>query len=262
MEIWIGRDGERHGPYKEEDVREWLRNGKVSPADLAWYEGLADWQPLSVLFRDEVPSATAASVAPDNPYATPGAPLQALPQTTAAALEDYAGFWKRVAAYILDFIVLYIPNMLISKAMGGDAAQETMKQAMLAAPGDAHLMLAAYEQFYSTMALAMVVTTVLAWLYFAICESSPWQATLGKLALGIRVTDLQGRRISLPRALGRYLAKFLSILIFCIGFLMVGWTRRKQGLHDMLAGTLVLNGRASEFKANPTKPDTSNTFTA
>ncbi|HXS03364.1 MAG TPA: DUF4339 domain-containing protein, partial [Rhodanobacter sp.] len=57
MEIWIGRDGERHGPYKEDDVREWLRSGKVSPADLAWYEGLADWQPLSVLFRDDVPSA-------------------------------------------------------------------------------------------------------------------------------------------------------------------------------------------------------------
>ena len=50
MEIWIGRDGERHGPYKEDDVRQWLRSGQVSPKDLAWYEGLADWQPLSVLF--------------------------------------------------------------------------------------------------------------------------------------------------------------------------------------------------------------------
>ena len=49
MEIWIGRDGERHGPYKEDDVRQWLRSGQVSSQDLAWYEGLADWQPLSVL---------------------------------------------------------------------------------------------------------------------------------------------------------------------------------------------------------------------
>ncbi len=259
MEIWIGRDGERHGPYQEEDVREWLRSGKVSPADLAWYEGLADWQPLSVLFRDEVPTA---SPAPDNPYAAPTSPLQALPQTTAAALEDHAGFWKRVAAYILDAIILYVPNLLIMKAMGGDAAQETMKQALLAAPGDPHAMLAAYEQFYSTMGTAMIITTVLAWLYFAVCESSRWQATPGKLALSIRVTDLQGNRISFPHALGRYLAKFLSVITLGIGFLMVGWTQRKQGLHDKLAKTLVLNGRASEFKADPSAPGTGNSFSA
>lgn len=261
MEIWIGRDGERHGPYKEEDVREWLRSGKVSPEDLAWYEGLADWQPLSVLFRDEVPAATPAAGA-TNPYAAPAAPLQALPQTTAAALEDHAGFWKRVAAYIIDAIVLYIPNMLIMKAMGGDAAQETMKQAVMAAPGDMHVMMAAYQQFYATMAMAIVITTVLAWLYFAVLESSPWQATLGKLALGIRVTDLQGRRISFPRALGRYLAKYLSLIILGIGFLMVAWTKRKQGLHDMIANTLVLNGRASEFKSTPATGGNSNSFSA
>ena len=103
MEIWIGRDGERHGPYKEEDVRQWMRSGQVSAKDLAWYEGLADWQPLSVLFPDEVPHAAT----PADPYAAPTAPL--LPQTTTAALEDHAGFWKRVAAYMLDAIILYIP---------------------------------------------------------------------------------------------------------------------------------------------------------
>ena len=259
MEIWIGRDGERHGPYKEEDVREWLRSGKVSPDDLAWYEGLADWQALSVLFRDEVPTA---SPAPANPYAAPTAPLQALPQTTAAALEDHAGFWKRVAAYIIDAIILYIPNLFITKAMGGDAAQETLKQAMTAAIGDPHAMLAAYEHFYATMGTAILITAVIGWLYFALLESSPWQATLGKLALGMRVTDLEGHRISFPRALGRYLAKFLSLIILGIGFLMVGWTQRKQGLHDKLAKTLVLNGRASEFKANPAAPDNSNSFSA
>ena len=261
MEIWIGRDGERHGPYKEDDVREWLRSGKVSAKDLAWYEGLADWQPLSVLFPDEVAAAIPPPPqAADNPYAAPGSPL--LPQMNAAALEDYAGFWKRAGAYILDAIILYIPNMLITKMMGGDAAQETLKQALLAAPGDPSAMMAAYEHFYSTMGVAIVITTLVAWLYFAFCESSAWQATLGKLALGIRVTDLLGKRISFPRALGRYPAKFLSAIILGIGFLMVAWTQRKQGLHDMIVGTLVLNGRASEFK-NESKPaDDSHSFSA
>jgi len=263
MEIWIGRDGERHGPYKEEDVRQWLRSGQVSPKDLAWYEGLADWQPLSVLYPTEQPNDT--SSAATAAYNSASEPLQPLPQTTTAALEDYAGFWKRVAAFILDNIILYIPNMIIMKLMGGDAAEAAMKQAILAAPGDPNAMLAAYGQFYSTMGTAIVITTVLAWLYFALCESSVWQATVGKLALGIRVTDLQGNRISVPRALGRYPAKVLSYIILFIGFLMVAWTRRKQGLHDLIAGTLVLNGRASEFNqgmARTRSKDSSGSFTA
>ena len=240
MEIWIGRNGERHGPYKEDDVRQWLRSGQLSREDLAWYEGLADWQPLSVLFPDAVASAP-PSIAPVMASAPPA-------PTISAALDDYAGFWKRVAAYILDAIILYIPGMLIQKMMGGDAAEAAMKQAQLASPGDPQVMLTALSQFYSTMLPAILIITVITWLYFAICESSVWQATVGKLALGIRVTDMHGRRISFPRALGRYPAKYLSTLIFCIGFLMVAWTRRKQGLHDLIASTLVLNGRASESK--------------
>lgn len=260
MEIWIGRDGERHGPYKEEDVRQWLRSGQVSPKDLAWHEGLADWQPLSTLFPADQPDATASTPAADAvaAYSAASEPLQPLPQTTTAALEDYAGFWKRVAAFILDSIVLYIPNLLIMKSMGSDAAEAAMKQAILAAPGDPNAMLAAYGHFYSTMGTAMMITTVMTWLYFSLCESSAWQATLGKLALGIRVTDLQGNRISVARALGRYPAKLLSYLILCIGFLMVAWTRHKQGLHDMIAGTLVLNGRASEFNEGAARNSKSN----
>ena len=259
MEIWIGRDGERHGPYKEDDVREWLRSGKVSAKDLAWYEGLADWQPLSVLFPGE---GTAAPTSPttDNPYAAPAAPL--LPQMNAASLEDYAGFWKRVGAYILDAIILYFPQLIIQKLFGVDAAQEQVKQAAVNAAGDLHLIMAAQEHFYAAMWPAFLLSIVMGWLYFAICESSAWQATLGKMALGIRVTDLDGKRISFPRALGRYPAKFLSSLIFAIGFLMVAWTQRKQGLHDMIVGTLVLNGRASEFSNDKAPTGDSRSFSA
>jgi uncharacterized RDD family membrane protein YckC len=255
MEVWIGRDGERHGPYSDGDIRQWLRSGQVSRDDLGWYEGLADWQPLSVLFPDEVRDT------PPRAFTTSSTP-SALPQTTAVALEDYAGFWKRVAAYIIDAIILYIPNLLIQSMMGGDAAEAAMKQAQAAAPGDAHVMLAALTQFYSAMMPAVLVITVITWLYFAFCESSAWQATIGKLALGIRVTDMQGARISLPRALGRYPAKYLSAFILCIGFLMVAWTQRRQGLHDLIASTLVLNGRAAEFKSKPAKPGSDNSFTA
>src|SRR5208282_6521696 len=77
------------------------------------------------------------------------------------------------------------------------------------------------------------------WLYEALMESSSYQATLGKMIFGMKVTDLYGNRISFGRATGRHFAKILSGMILCIGFIMVGLTERKQGLHDLLAGTLV-----------------------
>ncbi len=248
MEVWIGRDGERHGPYKEEEVRQWLRSGQVSPDDLGWREGMADWQPLSSIFPDEVAASAPPLMAP------PVAPPPVAPHAAAwpsgddaqAVLTDYAGFWKRVGAYILDVLVLLVPNMLISGMLGGNAAEETYLQARLAAGDNPQLLLEAFNTYFHALMPVFIAQTVLAWQYFALCESSAWQATLGKRALGLRVTDVHGLRISFMRATGRYFAKILSAFIFCIGFLMVAWTQRKQGLHDLLAQTLVLNGRASD----------------
>lgn len=78
-----------------------------------------------------------------------------------------------------------------------------------------------------------------AWIYEAAMESSSRQATLGKMALGLRVSDEQGRRISFLRATARYFSKILSGMILFIGYIMAGFTARKQALHDMIAGTLV-----------------------
>ncbi len=72
-------------------------------------------------------------------------------------------------------------------------------------------------------------------------ESSPTQATLGKMALGIKVTDLAGKRVGFGKATGRYFGKIISALILLIGFIMVAFTEKKQGLHDKMAGCLVVN---------------------
>ena len=88
------------------------------------------------------------------------------------------------------------------------------------------------------------------WLYSAVLESSTWQATVGKKAMSLVVTDSAGQRIGFGRATGRYFGKFISSLILGIGFLMVGWTRRKQGLHDMMASTLVYKTNAPELLHN------------
>ncbi|MEP1273854.1 MAG: RDD family protein, partial [Marinomonas sp.] len=96
-----------------------------------------------------------------------------------------------------------------------------------------------------------VFGVVLSWIYFAAMESSQKQATLGKMALGIVVTDEAGGQISFLRATGRYFAKILSALILLIGFIMVAFTERKQGLHDMLASTLVVKGQPGMVGTDP-----------
>lgn len=93
-----------------------------------------------------------------------------------------------------------------------------------------------------------IVIIVATWLYFAVMESSPWQATLGKKLLGLHVTDLNGQRLTLGRATGRTLAKYLSSMTMGIGYLLCGFTERKQALHDVVAKCLVL--RRSRLHAN------------
>jgi uncharacterized RDD family membrane protein YckC len=153
------------------------------------------------------------------------APLHDLPRPALNACPEspYAGFWKRFLAYILDSVVLVIGLIVFAMllaALGLDIEDS-----------DA-------EPLVSLSFLALI------WLYFALMESSSLQATLGKLTLGIKVTDLNGERVSLARASGRFFAKFVSLLLFCAGYVMVGLTARKQGLHDIIAGCLVLNKNA------------------
>ena len=105
-------------------------------------------------------------------------------------------------------------------------------------------------------AVIYLSVVIIGWLYSALMESSAKQATLGKLALGIKVTNLQGERIGFGRATGRYFGMILSSLTLCIGFVMAGFTRRRQALHDMVAGTLVVKrgATAEQLTAHPEAP--------
>ena len=80
---------------------------------------------------------------------------------------------------------------------------------------------------------------LLDWLYYTLMESSAKQATLGKMACGLVVVDVHGRRISFGRATGRYFAKIISGLVCCIGYIVIGSDERKRGWHDSIAKTLV-----------------------
>ena len=138
-------------------------------------------------------------------------------------LAIHAGFWRRTAAYVIDYFITFIASwvlgfvagfLLVATQGAGGASSATLVGGLLG--------------------------LIFGWLYFALQESSAQQATLGKRAMGIKVTDGTGRRIGFGRATGRFFGKILSGLILSIGFLLAGWTARKQALHDMIASTLVV----------------------
>ena len=93
-----------------------------------------------------------------------------------------------------------------------------------------------------------MINLAIAWIYYSAFESSSKQGTLGKLAVGIKVTDMHGNRIKVGIAFGRNFTKLFSMMIFFIGFIMVAFTKRKQGLHDITAGCLVINRDADSTK--------------
>ncbi|MDD3653605.1 MAG: RDD family protein [Desulfotomaculaceae bacterium] len=119
-----------------------------------------------------------------------------------------AGFWRRFLAIILDGLLLSAAGYLIGFLLG-------------------------YE-------IGNVTGFVIGWLYFALMESSSSQGTLGKMAIGIKVTDLNGNKPTFGRATVRYFGKIISSLIIMLGYVMAGFTKKKQALHDIMAGCLVV----------------------
>ncbi len=150
----------------------------------------------------------------------------------------HAGFWRRAAAYFIDsFIVGFISWIVSFVLILGFAATGGMK-----------------AMFAGAM-LNYIAMLVIYWLYFALQESSAAQATLGKRAFGIKVTDDGAHRISLGRATGRFFGKFVSSFILGIGYLLAGITERKQALHDMMASTFVVFDGVQPGEALPaTRP--------
>jgi uncharacterized RDD family membrane protein YckC len=150
------------------------------------------------------------------------------PDGTASA--GYGGFWIRVVAYLLDAILLNIAFGILGMVFG-----ITLIPANFATM-DTH-------DAMTSMGTLQLISLVVTWLYFALMESSARGATVGKMAVGLRVVTEQGNRLSFLNATGRFFAKLVSAIILCIGFLMVAFTDRKRGLHDMIASTLVVKVR-------------------
>ena len=155
----------------------------------------------------------------DTVYSHP--PLQ---ESSSSSQEYNFAVWSRLGAFLIDLVILIIISFLFNLLFSTVMTIVGLSQA-------------------SIMISANIFGFVIGWLYYAIQESSEKQATFGKAALHLSVTDLEGKRISFTRATGRYFAKFISTFIFLIGYIMILFTGKKQGLHDIMAACLVLKNK-------------------
>lgn len=156
-----------------------------------------------------------------------------LSKDTANTVPPFAGFWFRTLAAIVDSLLSQIAAVLLvvplGFALGASMAGESSSAEIEAA----------------AQAMGFVVGFLINWLWFTLAESSHWQASIGKKLVGLKVTDANGERISFGQANARYWSKILSTLLFFVGFLMVAFTAKKQGLHDKIAKTLVVKSRSA-----------------
>lgn len=284
MSQWYYSDYERNrlGPVAARDLADLHAAGQLQPETLVWREGMPQWRawrevmgqaldeaagrapveavPLSAgvnPYAMAEPSATADAASttpvatlssgvnpygmaePSSPYAPPRAALRNSSDYVAGGDVVYAGFWKRFAAYVIDSFLLSIVFGVLGGILGVAGAiglSGSDPAAMGAGFG------LAMGVFYVVEIAAMAV-------YFAWMHSSGRQATLGKMAVGIKVTGDDGQPISFARGIGRFFATILSSLTLLIGYIIAGFTDRKRALHDMVASTLVVDQWA--YTAHP-----------
>jgi uncharacterized RDD family membrane protein YckC len=175
--------------------------------------------------------------APGVPAEIPGAavPYAGVPVTGAVV---YAGFWLRVAAALIDGLVIGIPLGVLFFATIISMVPALMRMGQAANP------MLVVGILLPRVLFALVVYVVASWLYWAAMESSSWQATLGKKALGVYVTDLNGNRATFGKTSGRFFAGrgigYFVGIYFLVSCILVALTEKKQALHDIIAGTLVM----------------------
>lgn len=200
------------GPVPTSSLQAMLSNGMLTRESLVCRDGERAWRAMDTVSEIFGPTLATAAV------------------TGAASAPEWAGFWLRFFAFLLDALILGALNAGLGFVLG----------LVFGLTGRAD----SPEKMGILSGFAGLLGGIVQWLYFTCMECSARRGTLGKTALGIAVVDEQGRMISFGRANARYWGKLLSALTLMVGFLLAGFTQKKQALHDMLAGTLVIRVRS------------------
>lgn len=225
-------DGEKVGPLRKQELQAMIHQDQIPADNLVWHHSLGDWQTATSVEElgisppqlpgdsngRQVAHASKVEAPPPTPPIDTSAPQELSGGVVESESEGprYAGFWLRAGALLADFVVIFVAAFF------------------------ATVFLAPLIGFEAAEVLVNLTGIIGAWLYFAGMESSSYQATFGKQWLGLKVTDTENKPIGFGKATGRHFGKIVSGIILYIGFVMAGFTEKKQALHDMMAGCLVV----------------------
>jgi uncharacterized RDD family membrane protein YckC len=220
MDNWYyAQNGAQVGPVSQATLVQLLASGQVPVDSLVWCTGMAEWVAASTL-----PELSAPRVAVTQPVIGYG-----VGDTTYLQVDNgirFAGFWTRFASSFIDGIITTTAMTFIGLIEGAVLTGILGSNSQAADIGKG---------------ITGLMNFVLPWLYFAFLQTSATEGSVGMMAVGIKVTNLSGGRITFGQATGRYFASLLSGCLLGIGYLMMLWSPRKQTLHDQLAGTLVIH---------------------
>ena len=238
MNWYYALNGQQQGPASEQDMEQLAASGTINASTLVWSEGLADWQPLS----QALPGAL--SVAPVNApqiggFAVPAAQKDLYVQQmregvapTLAGSVEYGGFWLRVVAKIVDFLILAVPNYILQFSLGlGMTGFGNVSNPAEPDPAKIALLL-------GVMAFSLSLNV-----FYQTFMVSKYAATLGKMAVGLKVVNEDGSKVSTGRAFGRFFAELLSAMTCYIGYIIAAFDSEKRALHDHVCSTRVIKVR-------------------
>ena len=265
MKWYYAEGGKQVGPVEESALDDLVRQGVVRDDTLVWREGMAAWQRHAAARGGSNPNAappvsSAPTFAPigDTRYCTEcGRPFPASQLTSygdvsvcaqcqpayaqrlSGGARHFGGFWMRFLAVIIDAIIIGVASAIIriplALAIGGVGLN-------LGRNPDPSEVMAALPAFMSLVGLSFLIQMALSLTYEAYFLTTKG-ATPGKMALGLKVIRADGGPITVGLAIGRYFAKILSSLTFCIGFIIAGFDREKRSLHDHICSTRVIYAR-------------------
>lgn len=246
---YIIESGKQKGPYT---LRKIIKM-KLPENTLVWKSGLKEWIPIVDLkeYKDNVPPPVPKFVLPATPIIeqptsnnldlsnkdldvqTVGVNSFCTPENLKGLItpKPHAGFVLRLLAFIIDFLLMFLITTFIWAIF------------QIPIPENSKVLFSGkFYLFKSPLSI------LFGWLFYSLFESSKFKATPGKILIGLIVTDNNYNRIDFGTASGRFFGKILSGLILGIGYFMIGWTKNKQGLHDVLANTFVVKESVANQK--------------
>jgi uncharacterized RDD family membrane protein YckC len=250
MQWYYANEGQRLGPVSQAEFEKMVHDGVITADTLVWRDGMAEWRPFSVVVPGGIPPAD-----PDTEICAVSGkryPRREMVQYEGTWISaehrdafferlregipepgqfHYAGFWIRFCAKFLDGIILGIVGACVNMVVGllFLGSLNYFAALLTHSPRD--------RLMFQAITFPITICVQLAYACFFIGR---WDATPGKMALGLKIVRSNGERLSIGRIIGRYFAEWLSGIIFCIGYIMAAFDEEKQALHDRICDTRVI----------------------